>query len=863
MPLNRRLRLVITSAGHRIFRKEFLLSDSLKHNQLDSIFIAQTSDLLQEVVVMAERPPVLVRNDTIEFNASSFKTLPSALVEDLLRKLPGVEVDRTGNIRVNGQAVNRIMVDGKSFFGNDPKMATRNLPANLIDKVQVSNDVDEINRSVNGDMSEIGKVINLTLKKGVKKGWFGKLYAGGGTDDRKEIGGIANIFRDTLQISILGFNNNVNRSSFSMKDVQELGGFNRSGTNSASLANKAGNVSFSINDISFGGMDNGITDISGAGINVNHAPNPKSTFYGQYFFGRAGNILNSREHKQQFITDITLNSETQLFQANRRLTHFVSAGLKLKPDSLTTIDFDAISSKSDNNNSENSVTRIENSEVGLLSMGDGNNHYKIGNLNYEHRGTLTRKSRQKKNRLLNLSHQLTYRSNNLNKITEQDNLFKYPVEQDVIFQQMRINNTPALNTGLMASVNEPISKFLSARIFQEFNLISDEQLVRTFGRSVGDESYNVKNIDLSDELTRRQMRWNSTFALIYRLGKVNLTAGANGLWQNVVTDIKRQSFSSRQKQFNLLPTFSVNWKQLSLNYGETVTSPNIIFLSPVVDNTNQYDILQNNPNLKLLHSKILRGNFNRYIPKSSLNIGILLIAKSTHNDVIYGRLIDSSGVQRRTPTNVENTQNLLTSLTFGKQFNKHQKLKILLNSRIWFNYIKQPIIVNHINGSIKSISLSPSVAAGLNWKDIVEFRTEYRIFLNRTKYTIDAFKSLYIPTHNFDGELIVRLPNKFVWELNANYRLNRQVAPHMPKASLLMNAALNYLMLKDNKGQLKLSVYDILSQNNSFYRLAVENYITDYTSNVLQRYFLLTFTYNIHNLGNQKKIGGRERLLLF
>jgi hypothetical protein len=215
LPLDVPLRLMVTYSGYEAYRKDFILTQSASAKRFDSVLLVSTSKQLDEVMVFAERPPVIIKKDTIEFNASAFKTLPNALVEDLLKKLPGVQVDRDGNIAVNGKAVNRILVDGKTFFGDDPKMATRNLPANAIDKVQVVDDKEEMLRNGDDNLNNVGKVINITLKKGVKKGWFGKMYAGLGTQDLYEAGGIANIYRDTLQFSVLGYVNNMNKPGFS------------------------------------------------------------------------------------------------------------------------------------------------------------------------------------------------------------------------------------------------------------------------------------------------------------------------------------------------------------------------------------------------------------------------------------------------------------------------------------------------------------------------------------------------------------------------------------------------------------------------------------------------------------------------
>ncbi len=204
LPFDLNCRVVISFSGYGVYRKEFTTSKDQPIIDVGTLYLSTDTKSLDEVLVIAERPPVVFKRDTIEFNASAFKTLPNALVEDLLKKLPGVMVDRDGNITVNGKPVNRMLVDGKTFFGDDPRMATRNLPANIIDKVQVTDDKEEMMRNGDDNPNNVGKVVNITLKKGIKKGWFGKLYAGGGTDKLYETGGIANIYRDTLQVSVLG-----------------------------------------------------------------------------------------------------------------------------------------------------------------------------------------------------------------------------------------------------------------------------------------------------------------------------------------------------------------------------------------------------------------------------------------------------------------------------------------------------------------------------------------------------------------------------------------------------------------------------------------------------------------------------------
>ena len=195
IPLNTNCRVLVSFSGYKTYRKDFLLSKESPQLDMGTINLNHESKDLEEVIVYAERPPVSVRKDTIEFNASAFKTLPSAhFLEDLLKKLPGLDIDADGNIMVKGKKVNKLLVDGKEFFGGDPQIATKNLPANIVDKVQVMNDKEEIDRNPDIPESEIGQVVNIKLKKAIKQGWFGKAYAGGGTDNKHEVGAILNAF---------------------------------------------------------------------------------------------------------------------------------------------------------------------------------------------------------------------------------------------------------------------------------------------------------------------------------------------------------------------------------------------------------------------------------------------------------------------------------------------------------------------------------------------------------------------------------------------------------------------------------------------------------------------------------------------
>ena len=862
LPLNIECRVVISYSGYDAFRKEFTLK-SADVLDMGDVTMYPSSKSLDEIIVIAERPPVTVRKDTIEFNASSFKTLPTSLVEDLLRKLPGVQVDGEGNITANGKRVNRIMVDGKSFFGDDPKMATRNLPANVIDKIQVTDDKDEIARNSDGDLSNVGQVINLTLKKGVKKGWFGKLYGGVGTNERYEAGGIANIYRDTMQLSVLGFSNNINRSGFSFKEIQDIGGFGRSGSNSVMMMSRGGQQGFAINGISFGGLDAGIARTSGGGFNLNHAPNKNKSFFLQYFFGNTQNHVEQINNVQQFFKDTIINSRTSTLNNRDAYTHNAGLGANLKPDSLTDITARANYSYSTNADNIDAVVNVINNKTGNLSKGIGNQANKIFNNNYNHNLSLTRRFKAKKGRTLNIYHNLSRTKNLQRYITESENEFYYPYAYDREFNQLRRQDVPTLSVNTNLNFSEPLTKALTLRFNNQYQYLNEQQDVSVFNKDGISSNYEVLDLSQARGFERDQHRVNSYLGLSYRIKQVTFSAGVNSLWQSIHNSFRKVTSPLKSTLFDVLPSFSFNWKQLSAQINQTVNAPSISHLNPVPDSTNPFYIRYGNPVLKPAKRTSFYLNNFIFLQNSGTSFNFYAGGGFTDNDVVLSKTIDPSGVQSTRPVNASGSINFNASIGYGKEFKNNPKFIFSFRVSPYINFDKRKLIVNKNVSTASSFSFGPSASFSLNWNDIIEMKPMYSPSVSRTRYTDPSYTNLKVITHYIEDELIIRWPKKIVWETNAGYRYNSQVAPGLPKDNLLWNAAVTLLMFKGDVGMLKFSVFDLLNRNNGFYRFANGNQITDQQTIVLQRYGALTFTYNIRNMGAPKKVGGREQLFRF
>lgn len=862
IPLNLLTRVVISYTGYEAYRKEFTLAGDTPLD-LGTITMIPSSKSLEEVLVIAERPPVTVKRDTIEFNASAFRTLPTALVEDLLKKLPGVQVDAEGNITANGKKVNRIMVDSKAFFGDDPRMATRNLPANVIDKVQVTDDVDEKNRNTDGDLSNIGQVINLTLKKGVKKGWFGKVYGGGGTDDRYEAGGIANIYRDTLQLSVLAFSNNVNRSGFSFKEVQDLGGFKRSGFNSVMVMSRGGSQGFALNGISFGGTDAGIARTTGAGFNLNHAPNKNKSFFLQYFFGNTKNNVEQLNNTQQFFHDTVENRLTNTNNQRAVLSHNASAGANLKPDTLTDISFRSSYSYSSNDEDIAARINVVNNKFGPVSKAGGMQFNNTFANSYNHNLSVNRRSSSKKGRTLGLYHYLNYNSSLQKYITESLSQFMYPAAIDRVFNQLRQQEVPTLSTQVNLNYAEPLTKTLTLRLNGRYEYLKEQQDIYTYSKNSASSEYDVLLYAQSSGFDRLQNRYNANAALSFKINKLTLTAGVNGLWQDIHNKFKNIKEPINLRLFNILPAFNFNWKQMSGNYSMMVTAPSVNYLSPVPDSTNPFFIRYGDPYLRpsKRHS-IYANNFN-FFQGTGASYNFYINGNIVNDDVILSRTIEPNGVQVVRPVNADGTVTFNVGVGFGKEFKNNPKFiySFRISPNAYFD--RRKLIVNNNVSRATTYQAGPNLTVSLNWNDVVEFRPQYSPSVSRTTYTDPYFKNIKAVTHYLENELIVRWPKNLVWETNVAYRYTDQVAPGLPKDNLLWNAALTLLMLKDQKGMLKLSVFDILNRNNGLYRYTTQNQIVDQQTNVLKRFAELSFTYNIRNMGAPKKVGGRDRIFMF
>ncbi len=857
LPLHVPLRAVITATGFEVWRKEFTLTPEVSQLDIGRQQMIIAIKEMDEVLVVAERPPVVVRRDTIEFNASAFKTLPTALVEDLLKKLPGVEVDREGNITVNGRRVNRMFVDGKEFFGSDPKIASKNLPANLIDKIQVTDDKEELQRNPDAGAGDIGQVINLKLKRSVKQGWFGKVYAGAGTNDRNELGGIVNMFRDTLQVSLLGYSNNLNRSGFSMQDVMNIGGFSRNNVNRVMVSSDGG---FALNDISFGGLGTGIMRSAGGGINLNTLLGKKTTLSTQYFYGNTSSQVGQRSATQQFFNDTTLRIHNTNNSVTHDHSHRISAYLKTKLDTLnsfleyrpsftfTKSDRDGITRTLSGSNFDPQLNESVN------NMWRNSKGFAMG-----HDITLMLGSRKKgRSFYAQLAFQLN--TSDGDQYNDAENTF-YKTGSATTLQQLRNQDQNSLNARFFASYNEPLAKNLSLRITQTLELFTNKDYINTWEYDPVTGDYTLIDPALTNGIKRNGLRSSSFAGINYKYKKLSITPGVTFRALHITNTFLKEA-DLVQRFFFVLPALTVNLSKWNFSYNISANEPAVSDLQPTVNNTNPLYVQYGNPNLKPALSHNISLNAYNFDMKRSVNYNVYSNISISENAVIRQRMVDENGVQTTSPVNANGVWRGYISANIRKQYKFSAQWKSSIGMGMYSQYNQGLVLLNANRSNTHNWSLGPSFNASINWDDKVELNQRYSPSWSKSTYASDVYQGLEFWRHTSVTDVVVRLPKRIVWESSLDYTYNPQVAAGLQKNIFRWNAAVNFLFLKQDKGQLKLSVFDILNQNNNISRTINENFIQDTETLVLRRYFLLTFSYNIRNF-SAGKVGGRNSFMFF
>ncbi|MBO9151138.1 outer membrane beta-barrel protein [Chitinophaga sp. GCM10012297] len=853
LPANKPVRLLVSYTGYRTFSK-ILGAD--RTDDAGNIHLAMAATELNTVVVEGDRPPIAIRKDTIEFNAAAFKTKPNAVVEDLLKKLPGVEVDENGGIKVNGKTVSRILVDGKEFFGNDPKLATKNLPSAIVDKVQVVDTKTKQEAKLGIEKDGEDRTINVTLKADKKQGYFGRLSAGGGTDDRFELSGMLNAFSGSRQISVLGSSNNLNKIGFTQNEMMTAS--ERKGGGMYMSVSSEG--ALNMNGINFGAGGEGIRTASMAGYNYNDAWGKNVNVNNSYSFNNTDARFTTRTNNQyndgRNISGIRSGN-------GRNYSHNVALSLDVELDSMTTLN---IAPKFGYTRQTSNTSSIDTTYLGPNDLGNTNhsaNLLRMNRLNFENSIGI--------NRILNKNGQaigFTF-ANSYN--TQDGNAFNNSTQQ--FFEDNVLDSTKILDQkNVINSRNEryDISLYYGQPLSKTWKLHLDYKYsygISTSNRNTYNFDGDLKGYTDLDSLYSNRFRTiNTTHQPSLRFNhssadkKLNASIGAAVYFTSLDNRSYLDNTSLKQDQTNFAPNSRISYKlknnsQLSLNYSGYMMQPSVEQLQPVRDNTNPLNIRIGNADLKPQFNHNVSIQYAKYSPTgfgtfSSIGFSPMMNRFSTITRV------NANGGQTVQTVNVDGAYS--ANVNLGGSYSKKTKdWQMRANGNLYGNFGRQVNFsnINNPKGDTavrknvsQNLMLAPFFSISYAYKEVFEMSVNYRPGYNRVKSQLND-----VTTSNFTQRLSVGatgyLPKGFFVENDLAYTYNSQTAPGFKKGIVVYNAALGFDFLKEKRAQVKLYAYDLLRQNTNIRRNVTELGTFDTQTDLIEQYFMVTLSYNISKFG--------------
>lgn len=815
-----------------------------------TIELKDATNQLNEVVVKSEIPPIRIKKDTLEFNASSFKVGADANVEALLKQLPGVEITPEGKITVNGKEVNNILVNGKPFFGKDGKIATQNLPAEIIEKVQVV-DTKTKSEEISGDASgSENKTINLTIQEDKNKGFFGKIMGGLGSDKRYESSMLVNYFKGERKISALASSNNINSIGFSMDEIfDNMGG----GRNSSVYWNDDG--SFGINNMSFGG-NRGITRSNMIGINYQDKWFKKVDQSGSYYFTNAESENANRTDRINFLPTGNTLTKSNSITKNGSDGHNISLDFEISLDSTATIYLNPRfqTSKGYGKSSRDQITTDES--LAELNSSTNDDYNENDNSNFALDASFSKQFKKKRRGLsVNLEAELQKRDEYVN--TKSATLFADATPDD-IRNQNRFENNKNDFMKVEVRYGEPLTDSLRLSLTSELTLRKIGNDLNTFDFNSGTNSYDDFNDLQSNEVNSKTTTYFPSTGLILDKSKTNgrinfgpefINFDANSNYLGIKTNRNKTYVFPRVKGY--ISHRMGKSKSIYSYYDFGVQMPQANQVLPVENLSNPLSTFIGNDDLKPTLRHNLYFSFNDYDYQSRSGYYIYSGINLSKDAVVSSTVYDDNFKATTTYQNVDVTHNSYLGVNWNKSYKK-EKRTLRFGAGVSFNYDYNKGLTNAVLFESKGLNINPRFNLTWSIDEMITVAPSYRYTLSKTdfkNYVIDKADNFI---HNAKLEITSYMPKHFVLGSDFGYTYNSNIADGYKKDFYLLNVSLGYNFFKDQL-LAKVKVYDLLNQNLNSTRTITPTAIVDAENTVLRRYVMFSLTYKLEKFAGKKK----------
>ncbi len=838
-----------------------VVNASDKTVEMGTIYMNDVNNM-STVTVTARRPPVVINGDSVEFNSENFKTAPNAVVEDLLKKMPGMEVDKSGGITVNGKTVTKVFVNGKEFFTGDPKMATKNLPADAVDKIQVYDRKSDQAMFTGIDDGSEETAINLKLKKDRNRSTFGKLSGGAGTPSVFDAQGNINVINNDEQFSAIGGSNNTNRQNFSSRNIVNFsgGGGGRPGAGAGVTIN-------------IGGGGSGETDANAQGIAETYSiggnysnlfNNKKIEFNSNAAISDVERINNSISFTQNLTPGKEFTRSSNSNSVNRNQQQSFGSTIDHKVTETFSYKFTPSLSWQETSSSsqDTTLTRTGLDPNGAITNRNTTAASSFSDAVNASSNLLLRKKFAKKGRTISSTITQSYNQSNStgNQYTSQYFYAGGNLTSDSILDQQNIRkgNTTTYSANIIYT--EPISK----RSLLEFNSYLSKSIGsssrKVYDQNNATDAYDLLNTRLTNEFNSEYTYSGGGMSFRSNQKKFNFATGVsvqnatlNG--ENISAKTKlSQSFQDILPNANFRYNFSQT-KNLNIDYRTSTNQPSITQLQPVLDQSNINRQVIGNPDLKRSYVHNLNIRFFSSKILAGKNFFSTLNASTTNNSIVnYDSVLPNRTILTK-PVNVNGAYRVNGSVNYGFGIKK-------INSRL--NFGMSAGLNNNIsyaNGLLNTIvtkSTGPSMTYSYILDDVIDINLTARYSYSKTNNEVNPSLNTNFLTKVFGADMTNYLPFNIVLNQSFNYTINTGRAEGFNTAVPIWNASFSKFFMKNKRAEIKMSAFDLLNKNIGINRNVSQNQIVDRSYNVISQYFLLSFTYSLQKsgLGGGARAGG-------
>jgi hypothetical protein len=868
--------LQISFQGFAVINKKMNITKDELFIQLGNIHLKQKANDLSDVTVITS--PVVIKKDTVEYNAGSFKTKPNALAEDLLKKMPGIQVDKDGNVKAQGEDVQRVLVDGKRFFGDDPKMATKNLPSDIIDKIQVFDAQSDQSAFTGFDDGNKTKTINIVTKKDKRKGTFGKGSVGLGSDANMLLNdhnlNLSN-FNNGRQITLTAQGNNVNKQNFNVQDV--LGSLGSSGKGSS--GGRGGGLASMVQSLIGSGSGNGLVNTWSSGLNYSNNFG-KDELNSSGFYNDQNTNRNTNSYTQNLISNKP-DSSNYTNQIQSSTTHNKNGrfnfNFEKELDSAGNNSFILRPNINFQNTSKSSATASNSIRAKVDSLNNSNAKNSSENNGYNANIDFTFRHRFKtKGRTVSINVTAGRNDNdgdgNNYSITD---YFKNNIvlKRDTIDQLYTTNSTTKNYNGTL-SYTEPVGKYSQIEIAYNHNYSQTESDKETMAYNTPLKAYNTIVYNLTNSFRNTYKSDRGTLSYRLTKSKFNLTIGNGIQWGNLNSVNRTKANIILQNYVNLYPTVNFNYsfsktQNLRFNYSGRTQQPSVSQLQPVVDNSNPLNIKLGNPDLeqKFTHNfRLFYNSFNIFTQKiffATIN------ASFTTNDIqntttiidkntpITNPYSEQIGTQITKPVNLDGTYSIIGYINYGFPL---RKPKSNLNFGLNFTRLQSQSLLNNVSNYSRNTTIGTNIIWTTNLKEKWDINFTSNTTFNLARYTLQPTQNADYFSQYLSAEATYYTKSGWNFSIDFDYTYNSGRSSGYNTSIPLLNASISKQIFKNKAGEIKLYVFDLLKQNQAITRDVTASYIQDLQTNVLSNYFIVSFSYNLRRFKGQTNMPNMNRM---